>query len=455
MNKRNSISYIGREHLHPHPDNPRKDLGALDELRESIRENGIMQNLTVIPQRGLVDSGEYTILIGYRRFAASEGILDELPCVVVDDLTDREQVGIMLCENLQRNDLTYYEQAQGFQMMMNLGDSVDEISEKTGFSKSTVKHRLEIAKLSKSTIERDRSWQLTISDLIELEKVDNVKERDRILKEAFDSNNLRNRIRQSMRDKCIQKNLSTLLSWIKPYKIKELPANVSYWSSGYETVYDTDISEANPKKITKEKVTAIAEKYKNLGYKNTYGHFYLLNKVDKEKKKKTEAEKREEAKMNEKKMINKVHEAACQAYYTFIKDLDSKAGTALSNVIAISNIWNMLFEMEATLSSYIAADLIHDVKERKAFYSETLPGWPASMQMFFILTANMTGMEILDWSGTIQKDTLRYHDFVIRSLEKFGFNLPEDIDETIIDGTSELYKNWKQESDEDEEDDED
>lgn len=449
MNKKNSIIYIGREHLHPHPDNPRKDLGALDELRESIRENGIMQNLTVIPQHGLVDSGEYTILIGHRRFAASEGILDELPCVVVDDLTDREQVGIMLCENLQRNDLTYYEQAQGFQMMMDLGDSVDEISEKTGFSKSTVKHRLEIAKLSKSTIERDRSWQLTISDLIELEKVDNVKERDKILKEAFDSNNLRNRIRQSLRDKCIRNNLSALLSWIKPYKIKELPANVSYWSSGYENVYDVDISEANPKNFTKEKVTLIAEHYKNLGYKNTYGHFYLLNKVDKEKKKKTEAEKREEAKMNEKKMINKVHEAACQSYYTFIKDLDSMVG------ITISDIWDKLFEIKATLDSYIAADLIPDAKERKAFYSETLPGWPASMQMLFIMAANMTGMEILDWSGTIQKDTLRYHDFMIRSLEKFGFNLPDDIDETIIDGTSELYKNWKQESDEDEEDDED
>lgn len=450
MNKRNSIVYINREHLHPHPDNPRKDLGALDELRESIRENGIMQNLTVIPQRGLVDSGEYTILIGHRRFAASEGILDELPCVVVDDLTDREQVGIMLCENLQRNDLTYYEQAQGFQMMMDLGDSVDEISEKTGFSKSTVKHRLEIAKLSKSTIERDRSWQLTISDLIELEKVDNVKERNRILKEAFDSSNLRNRIRQYMRDKCIRNNLSALLNWIKPYKIKELPANVSYWSSGYENVYDTEISEANPKNFSKEKVTAIAEKYKNLGYKNTYGHFYLLNKVDKEKKKKTEAEKREEAKLNEKKMINKVHEAACQAYYTFIKDLDSMVG------ITISDIWDKLFEIKATLDSYyIAADLIPDAKERKAFYSETLPGWPASMQMLFILTANMTGMEILDWSGTIQKDTLRYHDYMINLLEKFGFNLPDDIDETIIDGTSELYKNWKQESDEDEEDDED
>jgi hypothetical protein len=44
-----SIVMINRENLQPHPDNPRKDLGDLTELRESIRENGIMQNLTVVP----------------------------------------------------------------------------------------------------------------------------------------------------------------------------------------------------------------------------------------------------------------------------------------------------------------------------------------------------------------------------------------------------------------------
>ena len=159
MNRKKSIVYLRRSQLEPHPDNPRKDLGDLTELRESIRQNGIMQNLTVIPTDDTLE--HFRILIGHRRFAASEGIVNELPCVIVEDLTDREQVGIMLCENLQRNDLTFYEQGQGFQMMRDLGDTIDEISEKTGFSKNTVKHRVEIAKLPKTAIE-DRKFQLTI-----------------------------------------------------------------------------------------------------------------------------------------------------------------------------------------------------------------------------------------------------------------------------------------------------
>ena len=69
------ISFIERKMLHPHPENPRKDLGDLEELRESIRENGIMQNLTVVPDW---DDDGYKILIGHRRFAASEGIINLL-----------------------------------------------------------------------------------------------------------------------------------------------------------------------------------------------------------------------------------------------------------------------------------------------------------------------------------------------------------------------------------------
>ena len=121
-NKCSSVVMISRSQLHPHPDNPRKDLGDLEELRESIREHGVMQNLTVIP-KPLPCLDEYYILIGHRRFAASEGILTELPCVIVENLSDREQIGIMLCENLQRADLTFIEQAHGFQMMMDLGDT--------------------------------------------------------------------------------------------------------------------------------------------------------------------------------------------------------------------------------------------------------------------------------------------------------------------------------------------
>ena len=64
------IVNIGLEHIHPHPDNPRKDLGDLTELAESIKKNGILQNLTVIPKEG--EPGEYIAIIGHRRSAAAK-----------------------------------------------------------------------------------------------------------------------------------------------------------------------------------------------------------------------------------------------------------------------------------------------------------------------------------------------------------------------------------------------
>ena len=101
------IVYIGIEHIHPHPENPRKDLGDLTELVESVKKLGVMQNLTVIPQEG--SPGEYTALIGHRRHAAAKlaGIA-ELPCIIKEGMSKKEQVSIMLEENMQRNDLTIF-----------------------------------------------------------------------------------------------------------------------------------------------------------------------------------------------------------------------------------------------------------------------------------------------------------------------------------------------------------
>lgn len=118
------------EKLHPHPDNPRKELGDLTELADSIRAKGVFQNLTVVQFED-----DYRIIIGHRRRAASElAGLTHLPCVIVD-MTPKEQVETMLLENMQREDLTPYEQAQGFQMMIDMGDTVEEIVQKTGTKK--------------------------------------------------------------------------------------------------------------------------------------------------------------------------------------------------------------------------------------------------------------------------------------------------------------------------------
>ena len=165
------LVYIEVKKIHSNPNNPRKDLGDIEELSESIKVKGVMQNLTVVasPEH----PGEYMAVIGHRRRAAAEKAgLEKVPCVI-SEMTEEEQFEVMMLENMQRNDLTIYEQAQGFQMMLDFGSSVDEIAEKTGFSKTTVYHRLNIAKLNQKELqkkENDSDFQLSFKDLTELEQ---------------------------------------------------------------------------------------------------------------------------------------------------------------------------------------------------------------------------------------------------------------------------------------------
>lgn len=169
------------ELLKPHPKNPRKDVGDVTELAESIKTNGIFQPLTVL-SGDAVDG--YTVIIGHRRLAAAKlAGLETVPCNVAE-MTEQEQVSTMLLENMQRNDLTVYEQAQGFQMMLDLGETEQSIAEKTGFSKATVRHRVKLLELDREEFEKSQERQVTLSDYIELEKIEDKEQRSKVLKSA-------------------------------------------------------------------------------------------------------------------------------------------------------------------------------------------------------------------------------------------------------------------------------
>ena len=200
---KSEIVMIPTEKLLPHPDNPRKDVGDVSELAASIKEVGIMQNLTVVPwfdeKMNVSDEDKkYRVIIGHRRLAAAkEAGLDALPCAVVN-MTPKEQISVMLLENMQRKDLTLYEEAQGMQMMMNFGDSADDIAKSTGLSKSTVYRRVRLCELDADTlrsIPKDR--QINISDFDRLFKIENAEKRNEILRDIGTSNfdyNLRREI---------------------------------------------------------------------------------------------------------------------------------------------------------------------------------------------------------------------------------------------------------------------
>ena len=171
------MQYIAIEQLHPHPDNPRKELGDLTELSASIKQSGIYQNLTVVPR----EAGGYTVVIGHRRRAAAQlAGLTELPCIVTD-MSYKEQLSTMLLENMQRSDLTIYEQAQGFQMMLDLGDTVSTIAQSTGLSETTVRRRVKLLELDREKFEKATARGATLFDFAELNKVKSIESRNELL----------------------------------------------------------------------------------------------------------------------------------------------------------------------------------------------------------------------------------------------------------------------------------
>lgn len=178
--------------IFPHPNNPRQDLGDLAELAASIEESGILQNLTVVPRTFAAEKtgadGEYTVIIGHRRLAAAKlAGLKVAPCAVVE-MDAKAQLSTMLTENMQRSDLTIWEEANGFQMMLDLGETVAGISKKTRLSETTIRRRTKLLELEKNSFKAAVERGVTLADFAELDKINDLDLRNKVLETIGTSN---------------------------------------------------------------------------------------------------------------------------------------------------------------------------------------------------------------------------------------------------------------------------
>jgi ParB family chromosome partitioning protein len=135
---------IGRlvpiELIDPNPQQPRQVMGDLSELIASIGEKGILEPLVVRPR------GErFQIVAGERRYQAAVQVgLRELP-VVVRDVDDTEVIEIALIENLQRKDLTPFEEAEALDgLAVNCGYTHEDLARRLGKSRSSVTESLSL-----------------------------------------------------------------------------------------------------------------------------------------------------------------------------------------------------------------------------------------------------------------------------------------------------------------------
>ena len=149
--------------LDPNPDQPRTDPGDLTELTASIREKGVLEPLLVKP----TIMGRWMIIAGERRWrAASEAGLEEVPCIEMD-VDDSGVAEIALIENMQRKDLTPWEEADGLRALCErFGYTHEDVARKVGKSRSTVTEALSIASIPEPIREICRESEITSKSLL-------------------------------------------------------------------------------------------------------------------------------------------------------------------------------------------------------------------------------------------------------------------------------------------------
>ena len=150
-----SIQEIPVGELDPNPDQPRQsfDQESIGQLADSIRDQGVLQPLLVVPASG----GRYRIIAGERRYRASRVAgLETVPCIV-KDIDVIRQMEIALIENLQREDLNPMEAARGIQALMKqCGYTQEKVSARLGKSRPAVANLLRLLSLPEEVTEMVR-----------------------------------------------------------------------------------------------------------------------------------------------------------------------------------------------------------------------------------------------------------------------------------------------------------
>lgn len=152
------------EKIEPNPDQPRVEIGDLTELASSIKEKGVLEPLLVKPVR---ETGTWMIIAGERRWRSAKlAGLKEVPVIELD-IDEKSIAEIALIENLQRKDLTVWEEADGLAALATrYGYTHEQIAKKIGKSRSTITESMSIAGIPENIREQCLSANISAKSVL-------------------------------------------------------------------------------------------------------------------------------------------------------------------------------------------------------------------------------------------------------------------------------------------------
>lgn len=436
--------------IYPHPANPRKDVGDVTELAESIKANGLFQNITVVRDGPGVEKAHpeedidgYTVIIGHRRLAAAKMAgLETVPCMVVE-MDEKEQIATMLLENIQRVDLSVYEQAMGFQMMLDLGETADGISKKTGFSQTTIRHRLKLLELDEKEFAKAQERQAKITDYIELEKITDPELKNEALK-AIGTANFNFAIQQALKKEAAKKTCENARERCKEH-FEEIGL-----SAGREYIYVTSLWD---KDLTEDKLSEQFERLEEKGVKwfavdcagSTYFTFRFYREETKQEvkekaQKDAEKEKAEADKQMRILQITDLEKQARDLRIDFVKDFANREyiGKLTEAMLLYPEYLDDFDIFHVGEMIGVDGETEDEIAESKE-YKELVKKHPEKVILLFFMSAFETRYRsaLHDWQWGFQKNTDMERWYAI--LTSVGYKMSSE-ETKLLAGTHKVFK---------------
>lgn len=313
----------------------------------------MLQNLTVVPWLGEVTgqpTGDYKVIIGHRRLAAAVMAgLTEVPCVVTM-MTPAEQVKTMLMENMQRSDLTPLEQADGFQMMLDLGVTLDEVVQESGFSESTVRRRLKLRELDRQQLEERILQGATLMDFAKLEQIEDLKARNKVL-EAVGSNNFEYELSKAVDAQTRKANKPKWTAWLDTFA-KKLTTEEKDAGNTRHLRYVSLREDPETYKID------LDPDVKQYGYSMDANAFVLYEVKDPDGEEASESKAKSERKRQIEEACAVLTEATDTAYALRINFIKQKALAKKDRDLAVNYLLSFLGSVRANVNSDVLCDLL-------------------------------------------------------------------------------------------------
>lgn len=438
------IQEIELSKLKVHPRNVRKTYKGIDELAESIKAQGIRQNLTVV--KNPEEDDTYLVVIGNRRLkAAIKAGIEAAPCEVAE-MDEKEQLETMLLENMQRDDLTIYEQAQGFQMVLDLGETEEGLAEKTGFSKTTIRRRLNIAKLDQKLLQEKQEedgFQISLTDLYELEKIKSLKKRNQILKDARNSREITSSVQRIIQEEKQKANEKKIVAMLKKNGIEEAPdkARQEIYTSKWETVKNYSLREEPPKKFDVK-----PDGKEKLYYLKYWSEVRIIRKAKKQKRELTPEEKRRSERDSRRKKIKAMAKEMATCRRDFIMDIIAGKIKPLENTEgAMLSLWKVIRKSGAYLTDgdfigFILGKKYYNAEENEIQEAkETVERLNAMEQTLIAAYIGTADMELTEWPVKHNEKNGKILQEFYNVLALYGHTYSSDNEFKLLNGTHELY----------------